>query len=105
MVELSKGKGKFAELGATVVAVSIDEPEQSQKLRQRLSIELVLYSDTQGKAASAWKVWDAETELALAASFVVAPGGQVIYRYVGTNKADRPPVTAFLDAIRSHKSK
>ena len=53
----------------------------------------------------AWKVWDAETELALAASFVVAPGGEVIFGYIGTNKADRPPTKAFLEAIESHKKR
>jgi peroxiredoxin len=86
-----------------VVAISVDDPGQSQKLRERLSIELPLYSDEDGKAASAWKVWDPETELALAASFVVAPGGRVIYRYIGNDKADRPPVQAFFDAIAGDK--
>jgi len=83
--------------------VSVDEPGDSASLRQRLGIDLPLYSDRGGKAAQAWKVYDAETEIALAASFVVAPGGEVIYRYQGTGKADRPPVKAFLEAIDGHR--
>ncbi len=84
--------------------MSVDEPGDSAALRARLGIELPLYSDVDGKAATAWKVFDADTGIALAASFVVAPGGKVIYRYLGTSKADRPPVSAFLEAIDAQRA-
>ena len=79
--------------------MSVDSPEQSQKLRARLGMELPLYTDTEGNAAKAWQVFDAESEFALAASFVVAPGGAVIYRYIGTSKADRPAAAELLAAV------
>ena len=81
------------------MALSVDDVEQSKKLKEKLGIALAPYSDPGGAAAQAWKVWDKETEIALAASFVVMPGGKVAFRYVGANKSDRPKVADYLAAI------
>lgn len=44
-------------------------------------------------------MFDPDTEIALAATFVVAPDGRVIYRYLGTSKSDRPSVDQILQGI------
>lgn len=70
-------------------------------LKKRLGITAFdLYTDKGGAASQAWKVWDAETEISLAASFVVEPGGKVIFRFVGADKTDRPSVDAILAAVK-----
>ncbi len=69
-------------------------------LRKRLGLTFPLYSDQHGDAARAWNVFDPSTEIALAATFVVAPDGRVIYRYLGTSKSDRPSVDQILQGIK-----
>ncbi len=84
-----------------MVAVSVDPPDANAKLAKRLNLsKFQLYADVGGNAAQAWKVWDAKTEIALAATFIVAKGGKVRYRYVGANKSDRPSVDDLLKAAR-----
>jgi len=84
-----------------VVAISVDPAATNAKLAKRLSLShFQLYADTDGKAAQAWKVWDSKTEIALAASFIVDSKGNVIYRYIGANKADRPTVDALIAAAK-----
>lgn len=82
-----------------MVAISVDPPAKSVALRKRLGLTFPLYSDQHGAAARAWNVFDPDTEIALAATFVVAPGGQIIYRYLGTSKSDRPSVDQILQGI------
>lgn len=77
----------------------MDDADTNKALVARLGIKLSPYSDPGGAAARAWNVWDAKTEIALAATFVVSPDGTVIFRYVGTSKADRPGADDLLEAI------
>ena len=86
-----------------VAAVSADSPAESRALAERLGIGLPLYSDAEGAAARAYGVWDADDEIALPATFVIARGGRLVYRYVGTSKSDRPPVSEILTALESAK--
>lgn len=102
-MQLEKRHAELTAAGLTVVPISVDSPEQNRALAKRLTLsKLALYSDTKpkGSAAQAWQVWDADTEIALAATFIVAKDGKVIYRYVGANKADRPSVDQLLRATK-----
>jgi len=74
-------------------------------LRKRLGLTtLQLYTDIGGAAAKAWKVFDPRFKIAIPSSFIVDQTGHVIYRYIGENKADRPPVDAILRAARQGHS-
>lgn len=57
-----------------------------------------LYSDDDGAAATAYGVYDADTEIAIASTFVVAKGGQIAFRYIGNNKTDRASIDNILAA-------
>jgi hypothetical protein len=48
-------------------------------------------------------VYDADTEISIASTFVVAKGGRLVYRYIGSNKADRPPIDDVLAAISASR--
>lgn len=86
-------------MNARVVALSVDPTDKSTALKGKLGVKLPLYQDREGKVAKAWGVFDEDAEIALASSFVVAPGGRIIYRFIGTSQRARPPVQEFFDAI------
>lgn len=84
--------------------VSVDPPDKSRELKERLGLEhLELYTDPGGALAKAFSVYDEEGEIALTASFVVRPNGAIAFKYVGANKADRPPVDTLLNAAKPSK--
>ncbi len=58
-----------------------------------------LLTDAEGVVAQAYGVWDADTEIALAATFVVASGGKIVYRMIGADKTDRPSVDQVLGEL------
>lgn len=82
-----------------VVAVSVDDADDSNALRERLGLSFPLYQDPTFELGRAWKVFDDETEIHLAATFVIARGGKVVFEYVGKDKTDRPKVQLLLDSL------
>ncbi len=82
--------------------MSVDSPKEGAELRRSLKMEMPLYSDKGGAAARAWDVFDAGSGFSRVASFIIAPGGKVIYRYVGSDKRDRPTVADYIAAIEAH---
>ena len=87
----------------TIVPISVDDPEQSRELKEKLGLDFDLYQDTAGLVATSWGVFDPKSRYNLAATFVVAKGGEVIYRYLGTGKSDRPKGTDLLVIAQESK--
>lgn len=81
-----------------VVAVSVDDADDSAALRDKLGLDFELYRDP-GDLGRAYGVFDDDTEIHLAATFVIARGGKVVFKYVGADKTDRPTVQALLDSL------
>ncbi len=82
----------------------MDEAATNRALATRLGTDFPLLADTQGKAALAFGAWDAQTKIALAATIVVAKGGELLYRKIGVNKNDRPLVDDVLNAVDKSKT-
>lgn len=76
--------------------VSVDTTDKNRMLKEKLSLSFDLYNDTGGALATEWGVFDSENGFNLAATFVVAKGGQLVYRYLGTSRKDRPTAEALL---------
>ncbi len=79
-------------------AISVDGAEKNRALAERLDIEVSLLADSGGAAAQAFEVWDADTEIALAATFLIAKGGKLLYQKIGADKTDRPSIDEVLSA-------
>ncbi len=90
LVELQKLTSEFEAAGATIVPISVDDPGKSRELKEKLNLSFDLYQDTAGMVATGWGVFDSKSGYNLAATFVVAKGGEVVFRYLGTGKGDRP---------------
>jgi len=82
--------------------VSVDGPEQMRSLANKLHLGFPLYTDPDRQVITRWGVGDTEAAIALPATFVVAPGGGVVYRQVGESPADRPSVEEVLRIVREH---
>lgn len=50
--------------------------------------------------ATSWGVFDSKSRYNLAATFVVAKGGEIVYRYLGTGKSDRPKAADLLAILK-----
>jgi peroxiredoxin len=97
LAELSDAVAEFKGRNFEVHAISTDSPEKSRELIGRLGLDFQLYSDVGGFASRAWGVYTREHDLARPAVFVVAPGGEVVYRYVSDTPTDRPKVGELLE--------
>ena len=83
-------------MGATIVPVSVDPIDKSRELKEKLKLSFDLYRDADGKLASSWGVFDKDSGYNLAATFVVAKGGEVIYRHIGEGYKVRPTAEALM---------
>lgn len=99
LAELEEARGEIEGRGFEIYAVSTDAPEASKELAKRLNLGYALLSDKVGMAIQAWGVYTAEHDLARPAVFVIAPGGEISYRYVSDSPADRPAVADILAEI------
>lgn len=84
-----------------VVAISVDTPEDSRKLRAKLKLSFPLLSDPDLKTIDAYGVRMTDSEIAVPATFVVAKDGTIAYRYIGETQADRPTNEDLLKALMS----
>ena len=82
--------------------MSVDAAEDSIALKNKLSPSFDLYGDSGGLVATSWGIFDSKSGYNLAATFIVDKGGEIVYRYLGTGKADRPSAADLLEASPAH---
>jgi peroxiredoxin len=99
--ELESIRAELEGRGFEVYAVSVDDPQTSTDLKKRLSLGYTLLSDKGGMSITSWGVYTKEHDLARPATFVIASGGTIGYRYVSDNPKDRPsPETILAEAAK-----
>jgi peroxiredoxin len=101
--ELEARKADFAAQGAKLVVVSVDGPEDSAKLAEKLTLTLPIASDPKAEVLAAYEVVDVANGIALPATYVIDGAGTVRYLYLGDKAADRPPVDDVLAAVTAAK--
>jgi len=90
---------QLRERGASIVGISVDDPQESVLLRAMLRLEFPLLSDEGGAIANAYGVLMAREEIAIPSVFVIAPTGAIAWRHVGETVPDRPTPQKVLEAI------
>lgn len=84
-----------------MVALSVDEPEISLTMVQRLGIQFPIGSDPDQKVIQAFRVQNPDTrELALHAVYIFNGEGEIFYRKVGLR---RPLSEELIDAIDAYR--
>ena len=84
-----------------MVAVSADPAEGARDMQEEIGAEYPLYRDPDRSAIKTFGVYHEEVDVARPAVFVIAAGGDIRYRYVGDDQADRPPVEKLLEQARA----
>ncbi len=83
-------------MGAEVVALSADTPEQARLTVSELDITYPILSDSSRMNIRAYNVLHPEEGIARPSLFVLDRDGVVRWHYVGMNASDRP---AFVDVL------
>ena len=95
--ELQNQISRFERRGVTILGVSVDEPEASLNMIDRLGLSFELGSDPQQSVIKAFRVQNPDTrELAIHAVYILNAEGMVLYRKVGGR---RPVSQELIDAI------
>ena len=95
--ELQHQIGRFESRGVEVVAVSVDEPNESLAMIDRLGLSFALGADPDQALIQTFRVQNPDTrELAIHAVYLIAPDGEIFYRKVGRR---RPVSAELIDAI------
>ncbi len=99
--ELQHQMARFERRSATVVALSVDAPDDSLAMIERLGMTYPVASDPNQRVVQLFGVQNPQTrELALHAVYIVATDGTIFYRKVGRR---RPVSAELIDAIDAHR--
>ncbi len=66
---------------------------------EKLLLPFPLLSDGEGEVIKEYVVWDEKGEISRTVLFVIGKDGQIIYRYLGEDFADRPRDQKLLKAL------
>ncbi len=109
-MRLRDRRGEFEALGAKLAAISVDEPAEATKMLKRLEpkggpLGYPIYCDPTRAAVKAFGVHDAEHDIALPATLILAPDGTIVWKYVAKDQSDRPEEDAVLERVRALRAK
>lgn len=88
-------------MGAQLVAISVDPPEESAKMAGELGLRFPLLRDQDLKVASAYGVAMEGRDIAVPSTFVVRKDRTIVWKRVGENMADRPTTADVLTESRA----
>lgn len=95
--ELQHQIERFERRGVSVIALSVDEPEASLAMIDRMGLSFSLGSDPDQRVIRAFRVQNPDTkELAIHAVYIVDGEGVIFYRKVGSR---RPVSQELIDAV------
>lgn len=100
MVQLNEYLPTFKKLGASVVGISADPPEESRRLVAAYRLAFPLLSDPKVATASAYGVAMQQRDIAVPALFVIDQRGAVHWRHVAKTMADRPHSATLIDILK-----
>lgn len=101
LVELQHHFEQFERRGISIVALSVDEPEDAHPMLLRLGLQYPVVSDTTLKVIRSFGLENPEVEeLALHATYIIDAQGEVLYRKVARR---RPLSTELLAAVDHHR--
>lgn len=83
----------------TLVAISVDPPERSTPLAERLGVRFPLLSDVDLKVTRAYGVVDGENGIAWPAIFIVGKDGRIKWRSLAEVYTTRSSSAVVLEAL------
>jgi peroxiredoxin Q/BCP len=103
LVQLREQYRELRRAGAEVLAVSVDTPEESAALKERLAVPLPILSDPGHCVIDRYGVFHEDEprghSIARPSLFVIDGAGQIRYTYVGLRPSDRPDTATLLHLL------
>ncbi len=90
---MAQRQAEFNEKGAKIYGLSADSPGQNSAVMEKLALPFAILSDGERDEAIrplGFEDEDDVRQISRPGVAVVAPDGEVVYRYVGRDYADRP---------------
>ena len=81
---------KFKAAGAEILAISVDPPEKSREMAEKLKLTFTLLSDPEHKVIDRYGILDPGGKISIASVFVVDKNGIVRWSYVTDDYKLRP---------------
>ncbi len=100
MGDLAKQQAQLDAEGIGIAAISVDPPEDSAALAQRLGLGFPLLSDPSASVIAAYGVQMKGQALAVPATFVIRQDRTIAWKYIGEAVPDRPPVDVVREEAR-----
>jgi peroxiredoxin len=89
--------------GADVVAISVDKPEKSRELAEKLKLPFPVLSDVDHRAIDAYDLFNAEGKISKPATFVLDTKGIVRWSFFEEDYKIRPLDDVIFDELRKIK--
>lgn len=100
--QLQRALADLDRLGVAVAAVSADDLDGARAMVSREHLTFPVLSDPDGVMLKAWSRWDHGNGVGLAGTFILRPGGEVVFfEDDGERFYKRPRVDRLLDVARS----
>ncbi|HET7481069.1 MAG TPA: peroxiredoxin family protein [Rubrobacteraceae bacterium] len=104
LASLARGFERFARYNTEVAAISVDPPEHSLALSNKLLLPFPVLTDPKGELAKRYGLWDAKEGVAVPATVLIDRTGEVAYLYAGKDFADRPAEEEVLSVLKRLKN-
>lgn len=100
--KLQEALPELEKLGVAVAAVSADDLEGAKIMVTREHLTFPVLSDPEGVMLKAWSRWDFGNGVGLAGTFILRPGGAVVFfEDDGERFYKRPRIDRLLDVART----
>ena len=84
-----------------MLAISVDPPDKSRELANKLNLPFRILSDQQHTAIDSYGVYDATGKIAVPSSFVIDRNQTVRWSYIGKDNTDRAADDDILAAVNA----
>lgn len=103
MASLAADYDKFKAAGADVLAISVDQPDKSQSMADKLKIPFPLLSDPEHKVIDAYDLFNAQGKIAKPAVFVLDKKAIVRWSFFDEDYKVRPLNEVLLEELKKIK--
>ena len=86
-----------------MIAVSADPPASGQKVASELNLTYPILSDTFRNFIKQYGVLHPTEGIARPSMFVVNKEGRIVWKYIGAEASDRPPISTVLQQLAAAK--
>jgi peroxiredoxin len=87
---LATNYDKFKAAGAEILAISVDAPEKSREMAEKLKLTFTVLSDPEHKVIDKYGILDPGGKISIASVFVVDKNGIVRWSYITDDYKVRP---------------